>query len=319
MADSSTKRRVIFVDDEGRVLEGIQRSLDEYLDRWSMEYFPSARSAMAYLAEFGNAVVVSDWLMPGMSGLQFLRELRERERLEDGGRNYFILLTGKRDNQSLVEGLVAGADDFVRKPFDPRVLTARIEVGLRLLQMENELRSARCEMEYLATIDPLTRLLNRRRGTKILDAELSRVSRGLQELSVILMDLDRFKRVNDSWGHDAGDAVLEEVARRIGDTSRKYDSAIRWGGEEILLLCPHTGTNEIQYSAERLRREIGGYPYEIPGGETVFVTASLGTATVVRGKKISGEELIAVADTALHEAKESGCDCVRLGADLVPQ
>ena len=309
-------RRVLFVDDDARFLEGLQDSLRPMHNQWQMEFFTSAADVLERLQEDTEAVVVTDWMMPEMDGITFCRKVRELVGQGERGACYLILATGKDDVNSTVEGLGAGADDFISKPFDTRVLIARIRVGLRQIGMEQTLRQANHMLHEAATTDPLTHLINRRQGHMILAAELDRVLRGKQLLSLCMLDLDHFKSVNDTRGHEAGDQVLIEVAFRMVETTRAYDSVIRWGGEEFLIVFPHTDASEAAAVSERLRFAIADQPVKLEPG-ALEITASLGTVTVESGCRVGGEKLVAAADRALYQAKEQGRDRV-VQSDWVP-
>jgi diguanylate cyclase (GGDEF)-like protein len=188
-----------------------------------------------------------------------------------------------------------------------------IEVERRqgdLLEGQERLRKVNERLEELANTDLLTRLYNRRKGNAILADEWARVRRRVCHLGVVMIDLDHFKRINDTYGHAAGDVVLSTVADRIRETLRAYDSPVRWGGEEMLAVCPDASTTDAAAVAERLRVAIGGEAIQIGGGVTIHVTASLGVASSELGGYTSVEELIEAADSALYRAKHGGRDQV---------
>jgi len=307
----NTEPKIVFIDDDANFLQGLRRNLRQISPEWDMEFISSAKEALEKVKEQQNVVLVTDWMMPGMDGLRLCQHIREHQNVEEPGYTYIILLTGKQGTEDLVSALEAGADDYLPKPFDTRELVARIQVGLRILGLEKELRKLNSELAVLATTDPLTQLFNRRHGTKVIEGDLERVLRAKQDLSVILIDLDYFKEVNDTHGHAAGDAVLCEVTRRIQSACRKYDSAVRWGGDEILVICPHSSTEEVASVAERMRRLVNEKPVQVSEEVAVPMTASLGTATVKSGTSLSANDLIDLADRALYEVKEAGRNCVR--------
>ena len=223
-----------------------------------------------------------------------------------------MILTGVAQREAVVHALDEGADDFLAKPFDIRELRARIRVGVRLLRAESEALRANRELERLASTDPLTDLANRRRALEKLSSELARVQRGLQWLAVFMLDIDHFKRFNDAYGHAAGDAVLQTAARRFRRCCRPYDLVARWGGEEMLVICPSADLKCAGTIAERLRRSLADSPFRLPGGVTARVSVSVGGALAAPGEGIGAGDLVAHADEALYAAKGAGRDRVRI-------
>jgi diguanylate cyclase (GGDEF)-like protein len=189
---------------------------------------------------------------------------------------------------------------------------------MELKQSKEELRLANKRLKVLATTDPLTGLYNRRRCLEILDGEISRVARKKQTLSLIMVDLDHFKYVNDTYGHGIGDAVLIEVSKRLKLSCRPHDAVGRWGGEEILIICPHTNSNQAVAVAERLCRTVSEYPFDVPCLPPISITASMGTASTDMFPDLKSEELIDCADDALYQAKNSGRNCVRASSVPAP-
>ncbi len=307
-------RRVHFVDDDESVLAGLRRNLRSSRDQFDAHFHADAESCLSAMEDQVGGLVVTDWMMPGMDGLGLCRELRRRE-AEGMGAYYVIVLTGKGQVESLVEALDSGADDYLTKPFDRRELLARIRCGYRVLEAEAELRRANRRLEALATTDMLTGLANRRHAEEILSSELDRVGRDLEHLGVLLMDIDHFKQVNDRFGHAAGDDVLREVARRLDGCCRSYDLAARWGGEEFLLICPHSAESEIRVVAERIRGAIAAEAFELADGMQLPVTISAGAAWTESGVPSGLAELVEAADRMLYLAKEGGRDrvCVQTG------
>jgi two-component system cell cycle response regulator len=242
-----------------------------------------------------------------MDGVDVCRRVRARETLQP---TYIILLTALGDKESIVTGLNAGADDYVGKPYDPDELHARLEVGRRLVELNDELLEAQHALEILARTDALTGVLNRGAIVEELEVEAERAAREGSPLGLGMLDIDHFKLVNDTHGHAAGDAVLREVVRRVLAVMRPYDTFGRFGGEEFLVLVPGSGERELFAVLERIRKAIGSSPIMVDGHKLV-VTVSLGGAT--RGRE-SADGLIARADDALYTAKEQGRDRVVLAA-----
>jgi two-component system, cell cycle response regulator len=241
--------------------------------------------------------------MDGMDGLAVLDALRADPRTADIP---VVFVTGHTDARDLAEGLERGAHDYVRKPVDPVELVARIRTALRLRSLHDELARRNAELEKLARTDVLTGLANRRHADDVLRATIASARRHDRTLCAVLIDVDRFKSVNDAHGHAAGDAVLREVATRLLAGLREEDLAARWGGEEFLLLLPDSPDASVV--CERLRCAIAGRPIDVHGVLQLAVSASFGWAAW-SGEE-TGEALVARADAALYAAKDGGRDRV---------
>ncbi|MCP4679289.1 MAG: diguanylate cyclase [Deltaproteobacteria bacterium] len=281
-------------------------------------------------------VVLLDLELPDSEGLDTLLSLQGHAPTQT-----ILVITDNDDEELAVESLRYGAQDYLAKnKINVWIMNRAISYALGRKETEEELRFAKTEaertgwelheanerltheiaerkklekeLEIQATTDPLTGLFNRRQGKKLMNKEASRVSRKLQDLSLIMMDIDHFKRVNDTYGHDAGDAVLVEVAGRLKDGCREYDSVVRWGGEEILIVCPETDSQHVEIVAERFREKLAGAPIEISDTQSIEVTASFGAASSEKVDNLSIESLITQCDNALYQAKKDGRNCVKI-------
>jgi diguanylate cyclase (GGDEF)-like protein len=257
-------------------------------------------------SESAPQIAILDWVMPGMQGTEVCSKVRQRESGIDHY-TFIILLTAKTDKKDLIAGMEAGADDYVLKPFDPHELGVRIRAGQRIIELQNQLRDAKEKLIILSRTDSLTGVLNRRAVYEIIDKELTRSVRGKTPLSTIMLDIDFFKKINDNYGHNAGDSVLKELARRIKAELRPYDAFGRYGGEEFLVLLPGVCMGEALSAAERIRDVIRGKPFDTTSSE-ITVTASFGVAEF--DFKESSDALVNRADVALYKAKRSGRDRV---------
>jgi diguanylate cyclase (GGDEF)-like protein len=215
------------------------------------------------------------------------------------------LLTAKDAKESVVEGLESGADDYLTKPFNPQELKARIRVGLRLLELEDNLVQAREAMRFKATHDALTGVWNRGTILETLDREPWRSKREGISLGVLIADLDHFKSINDTYGHLAGDAVLREVTKRMQSNIRPYDAVGRYGGEEFLILLPGCNSSEMREKAERLRAAISEAPIDTSVG-ILKVTMSAGGVATTDWPEETSNQILQMADLALYRAKEEG-------------
>jgi diguanylate cyclase (GGDEF)-like protein len=221
---------------------------------------------------------------------------------------YILLLTGKGSKGETIEGLDAGADDYVVKPFDEHELQVRLRAGKRIVDLQMDLLRAREELRERANKDLLTMLPNRAAVFAALEKELSRCHRDHRTVGVILLDIDHFKKINDTYGHFAGDAVLRETAARLRLNMRPYDHVGRYGGEEFLIVLPNVDLEQAAHQAERLRAKLSASSMMVDGGE-MQVSASFGV-TVSDGSERSSDIFVRVADQALYKAKASGRNCV---------
>ena len=248
-------------------------------------------------------LVLLDWVLPDIEGPELCQRVRAAG--SSGHYVYIILLTGKEGRQNMLDALQAGVDDYLRKPFDEAELKARLLVGKRILDLQEELVAARESMREAATRDSLTGLLNRAEIFALLERELERSRRERKPLSVILADIDHFKKVNDTEGHLFGDETLREIARRLQSKLRPYDGVGRYGGEEFLLVLPSCDLEGAMQRANELRELIAATPVG-SGGVKKAVTMSMGVAIseCVGVKEV--ESLVNRADTALYAAKKKG-------------
>lgn len=251
-------------------------------------------------------IVISDWMMPELDGLGLCQAIRKREW---NGYVFIILLTAKNAKDDIVSGLEAGADDYLTKPFHHAELIARINSGVRIVNLEQSLRSANEEIRLLSIKDPLTGCFNRSYLNERLPQELTRARRYRRPLSLIICDIDHFKNINDKYGHQAGDEVLKEFAARIMSSIRdQVDWIVRYGGEEFLIILPETDAGGTQILAERLRRKITEKTINA-GRQTISVTASFGSTCLQsdsQAELYTQESIIRTADALMYEAKESG-------------
>lgn len=261
----------------------------------------------ALLSSGAPTLAILDWMMPGADGLEVCREIRQHSE----SYVYVILLTSRDSAEDMVIGLDAGADDFLSKPFNAGEMRARLRSGMRVLDLQTGLLNAQEALRHHATLDHLTGLWNRRMILEQLDREVSRVRRDQRPLTVGMIDIDRFKGVNDTHGHGAGDAVIRDTAATIRSQLREYDLVGRYGGEEFLLLLPGCNAADCRRIAERIRNRIEAEPARY-GQLIIRVTASLGLASTDAVGMVPSD-LIAAADAALYRAKENGRNRVEEG------
>jgi len=284
--------------------------LDATLRKWGYEVVIASDGLEAWNAlkeKDAPRIAILDWMMPGMTGPEVCKRVRERSPGSDGLYTYLLLLSSKGQREDLIEGLESGADDYLIKPFDQHELKVRLRAGMRIIDLQRELLEAREALREQATKDFLTRLWNRSSILDILQRELVRGTRENRPVGVVLADLDRFKNVNDTFGHFAGDALLREFSRRMLISMRPYDSIGRYGGEEFLTILPGCDDACSGKQAERMRVALSEDPMAI-GDASLTVTASFGATSWQPGMPTNAENLIRTADSALYMAKNQGRD-----------
>lgn len=246
-------------------------------------------------------MAILDWVMPGMTGPDVCRRVRDTHREPY---TYILLLTSKNTKTETVEGLEAGADDYIVKPFDQHELQVRLRAGKRIIDLQLSLMSAREELRERANKDLLTMLPNRSAIATLLEQEISRCHRDRRSVGVILLDIDHFKKINDTYGHFAGDAVLRETAHCLRHNMRPYDQVGRYGGEEFLVVLPNCELEQAANQAERMRQRLCSNPLMVEGSE-LRVSASFGV-TISDFDERDPDIFVRVADLALYKAKNSG-------------
>lgn len=280
--------------------------LEDMLAEWGYEVtvaVDGAAAARILAAPEGPPLAILDATMPGMNGIDVCRAIRDTVK---DRHVYLILLTSGAQTEYIVEAMNAGADDCIAKPVHCEQLQLRVRAGRRVAELEEELR-------YRATRDALTNIYNRGAIMDVLQKEVARQGRSQQALSVIFCDLDHFKDLNDTLGHQAGDEVLREVTRRMASVLRPYDSFGRYGGEEILCVLPDCELAGALEVAERMRALVADTPVTTGAG-AAGITVSIGVATMSRDEVSSLSELLQRADNALYRAKRNGRNCVTIGS-----
>ena len=306
--EKDLKKKILIAEDDPIS----RRLLEVFLNRWGYDVAVAASGTEALdLLDQVDAprLAVLDWMMPGLEGVQVCRKIRERK---DRPYVYILLLSARAQKEDLLLGLESGADDYLTKPFDAPELRARLHVGQRILQLQDGLMAAGAELLFRATHDSLTGISNRGVILDILRREHSRQVREGGSFGIVLLDVDHFKSVNDTYGHLRGDTVLQEVVRRVTSTVRAYDTVGRYGGEEFLIVAPSSGAEGILRLSERVRLAIEATPIKTDAGE-ISVTVSLGLAVSSEAAPLDPELMLSTADEALYRAKADGRNRSEMG------
>jgi two-component system, cell cycle response regulator len=289
----------------------LRNLLKLYLTRWGYDVIVTQDGNEAWqtlLSEDAPRLVLMDWMMPGMDGVEICRKVRAE--LKEPY-TYIILLTGQHRDQDIVDGMESGADDYITKPFNHNELRVRLRAGRRILELQDELLAAREILRAKASRDSLTGLWNHAEIYRILVDELARAKREDTCVSVIMADLDNFKKINDTYGHLVGDAVLRLTSERMLSLMRSYDYVGRYGGEEFLIVMQGCEGKDAESLAERLRHSICSESMDTPEG-MIPVTISLGVSKSSPGKELDASSLVKAADVALYRAKEMGRNRVEM-------
>ena len=295
-----TADATVLVVDDSLVIRSVVRGWLEDQE-YHVDEVEDGEAAIEHCLATPPDVVLLDIEMPGLDGHQVLARLKSEPAVKDIP---VVFLTNHTSMEAVLKGLRGGAHDYLSKPFEPAELVARVGAAARVKKLQDELRRRNAELDTLSRTDLLTGLVNRRHLDEHLAAQLVRSRRNGQAVSVLLLDVDHFKSINDTYGHQAGDTVLRELALRIGLELRAGDVAGRWGGEEFLLILPETDLPGSVLTGERIRRAMSAAPFDI-GEMTIAVTLSGGCATSVAGSVVA-EDLIRRADSGLYLAKSSG-------------
>ncbi|HIJ82564.1 MAG TPA: diguanylate cyclase [Desulfuromonadales bacterium] len=293
---------VLIIDDSETVREQIIKTLESY------ELFSRYYEAIDGLEGFKKLlsspvdIILCDLEMPRIDGFKFLSMLKARPDLQDVP---VIILTGMNDRELKIKGLEQGASDYVTKPFDPGELVARVKVHLKIKKLQDDLKRSNELLLELSNTDHLTGLFNRRYMMDALEKEVQRSVRKGGNLSIIMLDIDHFKLVNDTYGHLQGDVVLQKVATQIQKELRSYDCAARYGGEEFVAILPDSSLNEAVFVADRIRLAVQGTKFS---GElaAINLTVSLGVASFHKEHAATVDGFLKMADDSLYRAKSSG-------------
>ena len=301
---------ILVVDDDAVSRKLVERHLIKA--GFEVACAANGQEALTVFKQHFFPIILTDWMMPEIDGPELCRRIRQKQ---TDGYVFIILITAPDSKNDIVLGLEAGADDYLTKPIHSAELVARINTGIRILNLEQSLKQANEEIRLLSITDPLTGCYNRGFLKERFPQELMRAQRYTHSLSVILADIDHFKRVNDSYGHQVGDEVLKIFAQTIDRQIRNnIDWVVRYGGEEFLIVLPETGCAGASAMAERLRKAVGVKTIET-ADLRLQITASFGGACETfqgKNKHHTMEQIINKADEQLYRSKKEGRNCVNI-------
>lgn len=305
--DSAHEFKILVADDSALYRKLLQDTLAK--EGYSVVLAEDGRQARTALSEHRPSLVITDWEMPDITGIDLCKEIRRGEQFY----TYIVLLTGKAEKEQLIEGLAAGADDYLTKPFHAGELLARVGVGRRVSELHRQIQAKNLLLQELSLTDPLTGLPNRRAIEAWANREISGAARHSFPFWVVMADLDHFKQVNDTHGHEAGDIVLKRFAELLKANTRASNMCARLGGEEFFIGLTHVESAGVQIAVERIRTQFEAKSFEF-NGTTLRVTASFGIAGLQASTPSTLEQLLRDADAALYRAKENGRNRVEWAA-----
>lgn len=292
--------RILAVDDSPVYRKLVDQSLSS--DHYPVSFARNGREALAVFEHEQPALVITDWTMPDVSGPELCKQIRHEFQNRYA---YIILLTSNTNKEQLIEGLAAGADDYLTKPFHPGELLARVKVGRRIVELHRQIEAKNRQLEELALTDSLTGLPNRRAIDLWASRQFSAAVRHNFPLWAVIADLDHFKRINDTYGHEAGDAVIRGFSEVLRTNTRHSNICGRLGGEEFLLVLTHANRNQARTAIERIRQAFEKMEF-VFDGQAVRATASFGAASFQGSPAPEFGTLLARADAALYIAKSKG-------------
>ena len=292
--------KILVADDSAIYRKLVEHTLSD--DNHNVVFAKNGREALELYAKHKPALVITDWTMPDITGLELCKKIRE-----DSQQNFahIILLTSNTNKEQVVEGLAAGADDYLTKPFHQGELRARVQVGLRVVELHRQVQAKNRQLEEMALTDPLTGLSNRRAIDVWITRQLSAAARHDFPIWVAICDLDHFKKVNDTYGHDAGDTVLKAFAQILKTNTRQSNICGRQGGEEFLEIITHVERDGSIIAFERIRKQLEDQKFTF-NNQTFSVTTSIGVAGFRGTRPPAFADLLASADQALYSAKHKG-------------
>ncbi len=286
------------------------KALENNLKEWGYSVVSARDGNEAWKLAKSNEIrlAILDWNMPGIDGIELSQRIRKEYQKEDAKYIYIILLTGRGEQDDIIQGLSTGADDYITKPYSFMELKYRVQNGERIIHNEDK-------RIRLASLDNLTRLWNRNKIFEFLESELKRGEREETPTGVVMIDIDHFKRINDRYGHLVGDRILVEVSDRLKMAIRPYDRIGRYGGDEILVVLPKCGNAEAKKIAKRLYDSVSNQKISIEN-RSLKINISIGCVSNERSPQATKMQLIQASDKALLSAKKKGRDRIILARSV---
>ena len=297
---SAQDLKILVADDSAVYRKLVEQTLSD--DNHKVIFAKNGREALDLYAKHAPALVITDWTMPDIGGLELCKKIRQDFQQHFA---HIILLTSNTDKEQVVEGLAGGADDYLTKPFHQGELRARVNVGLRVVVLHRQVQAKNRQLEEMALTDPLTGLANRRAIDIWITRQLSAAARHDFPIWVAICDLDHFKKVNDTYGHEAGDMVLKTFAQILKTNTRQSNICGRHGGEEFLNIITHVERDNSVIAFERIRKQMENQKFTF-NNQTFSVTTSMGIAGFRGTRPPAFADLLAQADEALYSAKHKG-------------
>jgi two-component system, cell cycle response regulator len=299
--NNNPQGRILVVDDNQDNVEIIATRLR--FRGYEMEEASDGMKALEMVHRNPPDLILLDVMLPDIDGYEISRRIKGDDELPFIP---IILVTARDSTQDKVAGLDAGADDYLTKPINFPELEARVRSMLRIKRLQDLLEEKMRELEQLSISDGLTGLFNHKHIHGLLAEEFERADRIGDDITVAMFDLDRFKSVNDTYGHQAGDRVLQQFADVLRHQARDIDRIGRYGGEEFMVILPSTSLREGTIFVERVRNDVEGHSFAVGRDEPITMTVSAGVATYPHEMVGSPETLVRLADEALYAAKEGG-------------
>jgi len=311
--ESAKQNRSILIAEDDPVA---RRLLEKNLKEWGYQVFKAddGEKAWEILKKPDVRIAILDWIMPELEGPELCARLRQaRKPLY----TYLILLTARDTSFDIIRGLEAGADDYMTKPVNLLELKARLKTAARIIELEDRLLQAQRKLIRLATTDSLTHAWNRRSIIRFIKEEIDRYLRGGKPFGLLMIDMDNFKQINDLFGHQAGDAVLQNLVRLFKKNLRNYDRVGRYGGDELIVLLPGSDICYTGLVASRLLELCRHSKISTRAGQKISLSLSIGGTSTDSLTQVEINNLIQTSDRALYLAKKLGRDRVIIFGDSV--
>ncbi|QSZ41600.1 diguanylate cyclase [Sulfurimonas aquatica] len=298
------KKKILVVDDTAENVDILVELLSKKYD-----VMATLESTMAIemVKENKPDLILLDIMMPEIDGYEVCRRLKLDKKTK---KIPIIFITAKADEESIEKAFDAGGSDYVTKPFKPKELLARVSKELKAQKLINQLEASKKELELLSSTDYMTKLYNRRYFIETANSCFDLAKRNSTPLSLVMLDIDNFKQINDTYGHKVGDDVIITLASIMIDVTRKSDIVCRWGGEEFLILFPQTSIEGTLEISNKIRQSVEAFALRVSKRKKIYFTISLGVCGVDFNWDRDIESCISKADDALYAAKRNGKNCV---------